>query len=159
MTAEDLLNALGFMRGYMTARGLPDISRAARKVCKDYINGKILYCEHPPGSDKSLYQKHSKLAGAMRRLQERANDPELALRITERQRRLMNQAKGTAISSSEFDAQFFNKPTNCVHIKGLPGMDGKSGPTNKTNMSGDTKNEKKHKKREKLRRVYRHLDI
>lgn len=159
LTAEDLLNAFGFMRGYMTARGLPDLSRAARKVCKDFINGKILYCEAPPDTDKKLYQSYSKLADILKKIEEKLNDPNAALRITERQRRLMVQATGNAISSSEFDAQFFQEKSTGVHIKGLPGIGNMSQPVGQCLEVKGHKREKKHKKREKLRRVYRHLDI
>jgi len=36
------------LRGFMTVRGIPDCSRAARIVLKDYVNGKICYCHPPP---------------------------------------------------------------------------------------------------------------
>lgn len=32
----------------MTVRGIPDCSRAARIVLKDYVNGKLCYCQSPP---------------------------------------------------------------------------------------------------------------
>jgi len=32
----------------MTAHGLPDQSRAARIILKDYVNGRLLYCHLPP---------------------------------------------------------------------------------------------------------------
>lgn len=157
--AEDLLNAFGFMRGYMTARGLPDTSRAARKICKDYINGKILYCEPPPNADKRLYHSYSKLADAMRRIEERSQDPKTALMITERQRRLMAQAKGTQISSRDFDAQFFLAKSSGIHIKGLPGIGNMTQPIGSSHEMKVAKREKKHKKKEKLRVVYRDLDL
>jgi large subunit GTPase 1 len=49
-TAEELLSAYARHRGFMTqGQGQPDQSRAARYVLKDYVNGKLLYCEPPPG--------------------------------------------------------------------------------------------------------------
>lgn len=159
IVADDLLNAFGFMRGYMTARGLPDISRAARKICKDYINGKILYCEPPPVVDKKLYHSFSKVAETIKRIAERGNNPDTALRITERQQRLMKQAKGTDISSKEFDAQYFKARTGDAHIKGLPGIGNMTQPIGKLSEIKISKRERKHKKKEKLRRVYRDLDI
>lgn len=160
LIAEDLLNSFGFMRGYMTARGLPDISRAARKVCKDYINGKILYCEPPPNVDKLVYQSHSKLAEAIKRILARAKNSEQALKMTDRQRRLMAQAKGTDITDKEFDAQFFQEKSNGIHIKGLPGIGNMVRPIGECQATRKaSRREKKHKKREKLRIVYRHLDI
>lgn len=164
VSAEDLLNALGFMRGYMTARGLPDISRASRKICKDYINGKILYCEPPPGADRRQYHNNSKLAETMRQIEERSKDPRHALKMTERQRRLMVLAKGTQLSSNEFDAQYFQSKSAGIHIKGLPGIGNMTKPIGQVieivrpDQAKPHKREKGHKKREKLRRVYRHLD-
>ncbi len=39
------------IRGFMTAHGSPDESRAARIILKDYVNGKLLYCHPPPIED------------------------------------------------------------------------------------------------------------
>jgi large subunit GTPase 1 len=50
-TAEELLVAYARARGFTkTGVGAPDESRAARYILKDYVNGKLLYCEPPPGS-------------------------------------------------------------------------------------------------------------
>ncbi|KAF4533449.1 hypothetical protein B566_EDAN001175 [Ephemera danica] len=38
-TAEEVLNAYGYNRGFMTQRGLPDTSRSARYIIKDFIAG------------------------------------------------------------------------------------------------------------------------
>ncbi|KAJ8124024.1 hypothetical protein ONZ43_g159 [Nemania bipapillata] len=49
-TASELLAAYAKARGFKTQGvGLPDESRAARIVLKDYVNGKLLYVEPPPG--------------------------------------------------------------------------------------------------------------
>ena len=49
-TSEELLRAYASARGYQTqGLGQPDESRAARYVLKDYVNGKLLYVEPPPG--------------------------------------------------------------------------------------------------------------
>lgn len=49
-TASELLSAYARARGFQTQGvGQPDESRAARVVLKDYVNGKLLYCEPPPG--------------------------------------------------------------------------------------------------------------
>jgi large subunit GTPase 1 len=51
-SAEELLSAYARHRGFMTqGLGQPDQSRAARYLLKDYVNGKLLYCEPPPGTD------------------------------------------------------------------------------------------------------------
>ncbi|TRX93030.1 hypothetical protein FHL15_006168 [Xylaria flabelliformis] len=49
-TASELLAAYAKARGFKTQGvGQPDESRAARVVLKDYVNGKLLYVEPPPG--------------------------------------------------------------------------------------------------------------
>ncbi|KFO90631.1 Large subunit GTPase 1, partial [Buceros rhinoceros silvestris] len=55
-TAEELLTAYGYMRGFMTAHGQPDQPRSARYVLKDYVSGKLLYCHPPPGIDPNDFQ-------------------------------------------------------------------------------------------------------
>uniref|UniRef100_A0A8C0BYV4 Large subunit GTPase 1 homolog n=1 Tax=Buteo japonicus TaxID=224669 RepID=A0A8C0BYV4_9AVES len=60
-TAEELLTAYGYMRGFMTAHGQPDQPRSARYVLKDYVSGKLLYCHPPPGIDPNDFQhQHQK---------------------------------------------------------------------------------------------------
>ncbi|KAI5924108.1 putative ribosome biogenesis GTPase Lsg1 [Camillea tinctor] len=49
-TASELLAAYAKARGFKSQGvGLPDESRAARHILKDYVNGKLLYVEPPPG--------------------------------------------------------------------------------------------------------------
>jgi len=49
-TGEELLVSYARARGFTKAGfGQPDESRAARYVLKDYVSGKLLYCEPPPG--------------------------------------------------------------------------------------------------------------
>ncbi|GFO00738.1 large subunit GTPase 1 homolog [Plakobranchus ocellatus] len=55
-TAEELLFAYAGMRGFMTPRGIPDAPRASRYILKDYVRGKLLYCEPPPGLDGAEFQ-------------------------------------------------------------------------------------------------------
>lgn len=48
-TAEELLSAYAKARGFArTGQGQPDESRAARYILKDYVNGKLLFCQPPP---------------------------------------------------------------------------------------------------------------
>lgn len=50
-TGEEILRAYARHRGFMTqGLGQPDQSRAARYVLKDYVSGKLLYCNPPPGT-------------------------------------------------------------------------------------------------------------
>ena len=43
----------------MNHKGMPDVSRSARLILKDYVNGKLLYCYPPPGiEDGASFQDH-----------------------------------------------------------------------------------------------------
>lgn len=49
-TAQEVLRAYARARGFATSgQGNPDESRAARYILKDYVNGKLLWVEPPPG--------------------------------------------------------------------------------------------------------------
>lgn len=48
-TAETLLQGFANLKGFHTGRGLPNESMAARIILKDYTNGYLSHCEHPPG--------------------------------------------------------------------------------------------------------------
>jgi large subunit GTPase 1 len=43
----------------MTHKGIPDGSRAARLILKDYVSGKLLYCYPPPGVNAKEFQQYS----------------------------------------------------------------------------------------------------
>ena len=48
-TASEVLRAYAKARGFATTgQGQPDESRAARYVLKDYVSGKLLFCQPPP---------------------------------------------------------------------------------------------------------------
>ncbi|KAM0273234.1 hypothetical protein ACHAQH_008370 [Verticillium albo-atrum] len=50
-TASELLRSYARARGFQTqGLGQPDESRAARYILKDYVSGKLLYCEPPPNT-------------------------------------------------------------------------------------------------------------
>ncbi|OMO91532.1 hypothetical protein CCACVL1_07085 [Corchorus capsularis] len=52
--ASEFLRAYCASRGYVASSGLPDETRAARQILKDYIDGKLPHYELPPGmSDES----------------------------------------------------------------------------------------------------------
>ncbi|XP_059626087.1 GTPase LSG1-2 [Cornus florida] len=47
--ASEFLRAYCASRGYVASSGLPDETRAARQILKDYIDGKLQHFEMPPG--------------------------------------------------------------------------------------------------------------
>jgi len=55
-TAEEVLTAYGYIRGFMTRHGIPDQSRAGKFILEDFVSGKILYCQSPPNCSTEQYQ-------------------------------------------------------------------------------------------------------
>ncbi|XP_076942747.1 GTPase LSG1-1-like [Bidens hawaiensis] len=47
--ASELLRSYCASRGYVASSGLPDETKAARQILKDYIDGKLAHYELPPG--------------------------------------------------------------------------------------------------------------
>lgn len=52
--ARSLLYSIAASRGWSGAGGLPDMTRAGRKVLKDYVDGKILACKAPPNASEDI---------------------------------------------------------------------------------------------------------
>ena len=51
-TGEEILRAYAIARGFSTqGLGQPHESRAARYILKDYVKGKLLFCQPPPSDD------------------------------------------------------------------------------------------------------------
>ncbi|KZV21351.1 large subunit GTPase 1 [Dorcoceras hygrometricum] len=52
--AAELLRSYCASRGYVASSGLPDETRAARQILKDYIHGKLPHFEKPPGTSDHI---------------------------------------------------------------------------------------------------------
>ncbi|XP_069831172.1 large subunit GTPase 1 homolog [Dendropsophus ebraccatus] len=153
-TSEELLAAYGYMRGFMTAHGQPDQPRSARYILKDYVNGKLLYCHPPPGTDPSEFQPRHSLFRENNVLDGKA------------------EAKGHGSKKvrhieNVVDKTFFHQENVRALTKGVQSVMGYkpgSGPVPKASTSTETlsgKPWKKHgnkNKKEKVRRLYKHLD-
>lgn len=48
-TAHELLTTVAFLKGFMSTKGVPDCSRAARLMLKDVVSGKLKWSAAPPG--------------------------------------------------------------------------------------------------------------
>ncbi|KAF0291961.1 Large subunit GTPase 1 [Amphibalanus amphitrite] len=158
-TAEELLNAYGYMRGFMTARGLPDNPRSARVILKDFVRGKLLYCLAPPGRDQEQFNKWPLEAPRERAAGQRPP-----------QEKMVKPNKPTA---DAVDSSFFSAVQSKAHSRdhlGVQRVDGcasavpvsdepvsESASTTSTVKPWRVKGGKRPKKG-KLRRVYRHLD-
>mmetsp|Transcript_15292 Transcript_15292/g.39482 ORF Transcript_15292/g.39482 Transcript_15292/m.39482 type:complete len:604 (-) Transcript_15292:104-1915(-) len=56
--SAELINALALTRGWIAGSGLPDETRAGRQLLKDYVDGKLIFLEWPPGTPPELV-KHT----------------------------------------------------------------------------------------------------
>ncbi|VVC37377.1 Hypothetical protein CINCED_3A001168 [Cinara cedri] len=147
-TADEFLNAYACSRGYMTANGQPDGSRAARVILKHYVQGRLLFCIAPPGVDQTKFHSFP------------PPDENRAIKtFTPFENTLL---KPNVASGSDLDNTFFHKTTMVAHSKGMKKMD-IMGSVNNPAQQASSKPWKNHKekrnKHEKLRRQFRHLDI
>ncbi|GBN19012.1 Large subunit GTPase 1 [Araneus ventricosus] len=131
LTAEELLDAYGLSRGFMTQKGgLPDHARSARYILKDFVNGKLLYCHAPPGVKQEDYHKFS----------------EVKLRKPVKETAENGEKNGASkIVLTPADKEFFSQ----MHSKGNPKPEATANGTNKPWKKHNNRN-----KKEKLRRVY-----
>ncbi|XP_023407412.1 large subunit GTPase 1 homolog isoform X1 [Loxodonta africana] len=154
-TSEELLTAYGYMRGFMTAHGQPDQPRSARYILKDYVNGKLLYCHPPPGTDPVLFQhQHRRL------LEDKTSSYEV--------RMLPGRNQKAKQIENIVDKTFFHQENVRALTKGIQAMTGYkpgSGLVTAATLSSEIaagKPWKKHgnrNKKEKSRRLYKHLDM
>ncbi|NXU47199.1 LSG1 GTPase, partial [Turnix velox] len=153
-TAEELLTAYGYMRGFMTSHGQPDQPRSARYVLKDYVSGKLLYCHPPPGIDPNDFQHQHQRCPESRTIQACGQ---------------VKPEKNTKAKQIEnvVDKTFFHQENVRALMKGVraamgyrPGSGLVTVPTsNPGNVVG--KPWKKHgnrNKKEKIRRITKHLE-
>jgi len=62
-TSAEVLRALAVSRGWIGASGLPDETRAGRKLLKDFVDGKILACKPPPGASTEIISIVEEIGG------------------------------------------------------------------------------------------------
>ncbi|KAK3593256.1 hypothetical protein CHS0354_012346 [Potamilus streckersoni] len=149
--AEELLNAYGYMRGYMTSRGLPDCPRSSRYILKEFVNGHLLYCKPPPGMDPNVFNPPPDVISRRHSAAESQQGPEKT-----------TLKKGSA--GARLDNEFFSKEKSRIHARHAHGERPVYG--SQVNMSSSQplvagKPWKKHnnrKRKEKLRRLYNHMD-
>lgn len=148
--SEELLNAYGYNRGFMTSNGQPDNPRAARYVLKDFVNGHLLYCQAPPGVSQEKFH--------ILKLKERKPLP----KPTPRE---IKALKPNVVTGSDIDSKFFKKASGTPLVKGkatiVPQGLGK-GSMNASSMSLNTissvepkpwkQHKEKRNKREKQRK-------
>ncbi|KAG7488167.1 hypothetical protein MATL_G00031580 [Megalops atlanticus] len=154
-TAEELLMAYGYMRGFMTAHGQPDQSRSARYILKDYVSGKLLYCHPPPHIDPKDFQpQHTRFETQQAAKEEKASK---AVDGGQKIKRIENSV----------DKTFFHQENVRALTKGVQSVMGYQpgfGPISQRTIGSEQpagKPWKKHgnrNKKEKIRRLNKHLD-
>uniref|UniRef100_A0A0L8I8T2 Large subunit GTPase 1 homolog n=1 Tax=Octopus bimaculoides TaxID=37653 RepID=A0A0L8I8T2_OCTBM len=148
-TALELLNAYGYMRGFMTPSSVPDCPRSSRYILKDYVNGKLLYCHPPPGVLAENFSDTLKTSSKKSKKETSENSQ-------------MKHSRQKVIDSSFFS----NNTAGYVYSKGKRGVKGyaRLDGLKQVGLSDGDPNKKPGKKhynknkKEKLRRVYHHLD-
>ncbi|XP_005921035.1 large subunit GTPase 1 homolog [Haplochromis burtoni] len=153
-TAEELLMAYGYMRGFMTSHGQPDQSRSARYVLKDYVSGKLLHCHPPPHIKAEDFQPQHK------KFEKRDSDSSDLSTVMNRQHKIKR-------IENVVDKNFFHQENVRALSKGIqsvmgykPGS-GPVGPGKAESEMAVGKPWKKHgnrNKKEKVRRITKHLD-
>lgn len=153
-TSEELLQAYGYMRGFMTSHGQPDQPRSARYILKDYVNGKLLYCHPPPNINPQDFQpQHSSFQN--RDIEQCDNC--FIKNKNQKIRRIENTV----------DKNFFHQENVQALSKGVQSIMGYkpgSGAVGPSQVGSDVtvgKPWKKHgnrNKKEKVRRLTKHLD-
>jgi len=132
LTCEQLLGAYGVLRGFMTSGGRPDQARAARLLLKDYVGGRLLYCEAPPGLDQAAYHTHPR---EVRRVFKDEKEKELEARRLQHIRKTKEE---------EINAETFATMSLGAHVRGKAKLEGRLSD--------------KKKRKTKARNLYEHLD-
>lgn len=101
--SEELLNAYGYNRGFMTSNGQPDNPRSARYVLKDFVNGHLLYCQAPPGVLQDKFH--------IFKLKDRKPLP----KPTPRE---VKALKPNVTTGTDIDSKFFQKASGTGLVKG-----------------------------------------
>ncbi|NWS78407.1 LSG1 GTPase, partial [Crotophaga sulcirostris] len=158
-TAEELLTAYGYMRGFMTAHGQPDQPRSARYVLKDYVNGKLLYCHPPPGIEPDEFQHQH------RRCPEKGNVQNRTVQNSGQ----VKPEKNTKAKQIEnvVDKTFFHQENVRALMKGVraamgyrpgSGLVPVTAPNHENVVGKPWKKHGNRNKKEKIRRITKHLE-
>jgi len=152
---RELMTLYAFSRGFMSPKGLPDSSRAARAIVKDYVTGRLCYCHAPPGVSQLMFDDWSSvtsshsLSAPNAAGQSSFSAASVETLRTLQKRHLVSNEGGTA---GDIDAAFFGAKPSSAHVQ--------SSKVKVTTTTGGKPPKKmnRNKKRDKLRRVYRDLD-
>ncbi|GAA5966448.1 hypothetical protein JCM3765_007576 [Sporobolomyces pararoseus] len=158
-TAREFLNTYSLGRGFFTGghAGNTDISRAARVILKDYVNGKLLYVQPPPGVSPDDFNAETRdldLLRAQNRLKKKMAP---TTRVSQKSDYYVppssggagveNAMSGTRQSyrADALDQQFFAKEQGKVNLVGVKKM---------KEATGDKMHKKKKREKQRSGRGY-----
>uniref|UniRef100_A0A183C927 Large subunit GTPase 1 homolog n=1 Tax=Globodera pallida TaxID=36090 RepID=A0A183C927_GLOPA len=176
INAHDLLTAVAFLKGFMSASGIPDCSRAARLILSDVVDGSLKWVAAPPNFtqqhfDQWTFATAEKSKAHQQQQQAGEGEPNKRqiganlLEQLERRQLLVEQNDGATttpegyrlqrktVAASRLDKMFFTESkgkklgTDVAHIQGGVG---------RLELAENKDGKKKHwnkNKREKLRRL------
>lgn len=143
--AGEFLDPFAAGRGFRTARGQPDRSRGARLSIKDFINGRLLYVNPPPGfEDKEAFKKMT-------------IETEKDLVKLERRLKLVEKKMFESLKMDRMDKAFFAQASVQAHLHARTGQDGKFATQRQNGKQRlqDLKPRKKDKQRRIREKQYR----
>lgn len=145
-TPGELLTSLAFNRGFMSSKGIPDASRAARLIISDVISGKLTWAAAPPTMCQKDFNDFKTVIS--QGLESFAENPPCsgggAVQLEQLEKRHLLERKP---HTEQMDKAFFRDTSRLgPHLKGA-----KAG-------GRETKKHFNKKKKEKLRRLYKDLD-
>ncbi|KIH68098.1 ribosomal L27e protein [Ancylostoma duodenale] len=152
-SALNLLTSIAFMRGFMSASGVPDCSRAARFVIKDVVAGRLRWVAPPPSVDQEQFNSH---------LYPENMGKSDSGRVQLEQLEKRGLLEGEGVANKKVDSLFFSETQGAAHIRSAK-HDPSSLQNRGTVIPGQVDNEKGDKrhhnrnKKEKLRRIYHRL--
>nr|XP_039249808.1 large subunit GTPase 1 homolog [Styela clava] len=155
-TSQELLDAYGLMRGFMTSRGQPDNPRSARIVLKDFVKGKLLYCRSPQVADQEKYSSWNySVIQHVLQMAENAPDENAIEEILVTQRKVERLQKQDQIQpKNEVDEAFFDSQNVKAFTKGtLLGGGGDKGSKSENDFSKPWKKHNNKNKKEKVKRT------
>lgn len=145
-SALNLLTSIAFIRGFMSASGIPDCSRAARMVVKDVVAGRIKWVAPPPGVDHEIFNSHlyssdSKSPGCGH------------VQLGQLEKRGLLESD--VLNNKKVDSAFFNTVRSHIHSRS---SNTTFVPVSSSVISATPEKRSKHhhnkNKKEKLRRLY-----
>jgi hypothetical protein len=139
-TGEEFLGTLCIARGMLAANsGIPDYTRAARMVIKDYADGKLLYCHPPPNvNDTAMFYRET-IATALQNTEKLRNKLLLARQQNEQIETLAKEGEsGDSEDVEDNILELLGGTPSETQPGGIKGKGKKWGKKNRKNRNKDT---------------------